>query len=172
MAGSDPGRQTATATFNELTVGALEAFLAPASAGDYIAIQAFVRPAAGTDAALQELRLKLRDRYGLATTTGYGPRYLHSTGQFHKGGPNTGYFIQFVSTPAADLPIPDEPGSSEAQTTFAVLKEAQAQGDAQALLNARRRIIRFQVSSDAERDLERLLEGMNPEKIGGLVTMA
>lgn len=165
------GRATATA-FSEMTAGALDEFLATAGPGDYIALQAYAWPTAGIENLLQELRMLLRDRYRLATTMGFGPRYLHSTGQFHKGGPDTGYFVQFVSTPSSDIPIPDEPGSQEAQTTFGALMRFQAQGDAQALLNARRRIIRFRLSSDAQDDLKRLLEEMKYEETSSLLQAA
>ncbi|MGD8805688.1 MAG: glucose-6-phosphate isomerase, partial [Chloroflexota bacterium] len=165
------GRATATA-FSEMTAGALDEFLATAGPGDYIALQAYAWPTAGIENLLQELRMLLRDRYRLATTVGFGPRYLHSTGQFHKGGPDTGYFVQFVSTPSSDIPIPDEPGSQEAQTTFGALMRFQAQGDAQALLNARRRIIRFRLSSDAQDDLKRLLEEMKYEETSSLLQAA
>jgi transaldolase/glucose-6-phosphate isomerase len=154
------GHDGRSAPFAELTTEILDDFLATAGPGDYIALQAYVPPADGMDAVLQDLRLLLRDHYRLATTVGYGPRYLHSTGQLHKGGPAGGHFIQFVSEPAADLAIPDHAGSPEARTTFGALKKAQAQGDAQALLNARRKIIRFEVGSDAEDDLRRFLEAL------------
>jgi len=127
---------------------ALRAFLAQAQAGDYIALQAYVAPTAETDAALQSLRVWLRDRYRLATTVGYGPRFLHSTGQLHKGDAGNGLFIQFTADAPRDAPIPDEAGSSESSITFGVLKMAQALGDKQALLDAGRRVIRFHLAAD------------------------
>lgn len=169
MAESRSDGKIAAETFSEVTAGALEAFLETASPGDYIAFQAYVWPTAGTEDMLQELRMLARDRYSLATTMGFGPRYLHSTGQFHKGGPATGHFVQFVSTPSSDIPIPDEPGSPETQTTFGALMKYQAQGDAQALLNARRRIIRFRLSNDAERDLKQLLQAMKRRQKSGVL---
>src|SRR5205807_1568274 len=78
--------------------------------------------------------------YRVATTAGYGPRYLHSTGQLHKGGPNTGVFLQIVGDDPRDLPIPG------ADYTFGVLKQAQALGDYQALRNHGRRVLRVQVA--------------------------
>ncbi len=130
---------------------ALTVFLSQARAGDpstgsgrsYIALQAYVQPTPETDAALATLRLRLRDQYRLATTVGYGPRFLHSTGQLHKGDAGNGLFIQFTSDAPQDVPIPDEAGSPDAAMTFGVLKMAQALGDQQALLDAGRRVIRF-----------------------------
>ena len=84
----------------------------------------------------RRVRRALRDRYRVATTVGYGPRFLHSTGQLHKGGPNTGVFIQVLDDEAADLSIPDKP------FTFGTLKRAQALGDLQALLARDRRVTR------------------------------
>jgi len=122
---------------------ALDPFLAQAQAGDYISIQAYVQPTPKTDAFLNELRLDLRDQWKLATTVGYGPRFLHSTGQLHKGDGGNGMFIQFISEALQDVPIPDEAGSDKSTMSFGVLKKAQALGDAQALLDAGRRVIRF-----------------------------
>jgi transaldolase/glucose-6-phosphate isomerase len=139
-----------------LTKETLNAFLNQAQAGDpstgsgrsYIAIQAYVQPTQETDAALQALRVQLRDRLKLATTVGYGPRFLHSTGQLHKGDAGNGLFIQFTADAAQEVPIPDEAGSSGSSMSFGVLKMAQALGDAQALLDAGRRVIRFELGSD------------------------
>ena len=84
---------------------------------------------AETEAAVARLREALIERYHVATTWGYGPRFLHSTGQFHKGGPKTGRFLQLIDEPAEDLEIPGEP------YTFATLIRAQADGDLQTLRN-------------------------------------
>ncbi len=143
-----------------LTAAALNRFLAQARPGDYIALQAYVRPTAETDAALHRLRLRLRDRLKLATTVGYGPRFLHSTGQLHKGDAGGGLFLQFTSDPVQDLPIPDEAGSPGSSMTFGVLKMAQALGDRQALLHAGRRVIRFHLGTDVVGGLERLTEAV------------
>ncbi len=77
---------------------------------DYIALQAYVEPTARTDVLLHALRTALRDRFRLATTVGYGPRFLHSTGQLHKGDGGNGLFVQFTADPPVDVPIPDEAG--------------------------------------------------------------
>jgi len=139
-----------------LTAEALDGFLAQGRPGDYIALQAYLQPTPETDAGLAALRLCLRDRYRLATTVGYGPRFLHSTGQLHKGDRGNGLFIQFTADDAQDVPIPDEAGAPASSITFGVLKAAQALGDRQALLDAGRRVIRFHLGSDGVKGLNRL----------------
>jgi glucose-6-phosphate isomerase len=118
---------------------AIETLLAQVKRGDYVALLAYVGPDAEHDAALGAIRLAIRDKHRVATTLGYGPRYLHSTGQLHKGGPNTGVFLQIVGDDPDDLPIPGE------TFTFGVLKQAQALGDFQALRNHGRRVLRVQM---------------------------
>ena len=102
--------------------------------GDYVAILAYIAPTPEHDRTLTAIRVAIRDRYRVATTVGYGPRYLHSTGQLHKGGPNTGVFLQLVGDDRRDLPIPG------ASYTFGALKHAQALGDLQALRQHQRRV--------------------------------
>jgi transaldolase/glucose-6-phosphate isomerase len=140
---------------------ALRTFLAQAEAGDYISIQAYVQPTAEIGSALQGLRTRMRDRYRLATTLGYGPRFLHSTGQLHKGDGGHGLFLQITADDPKDIPIPDEGGSSDASLTFGVLKTAQALGDWQALLDAGRRVIRFHLGRDAVKGLKALNEAVS-----------
>jgi glucose-6-phosphate isomerase len=123
----------------------LQQFLADAQPGNYIALQAYINPAQENAVALQKLRMKLRDQYQLATTVGFGPRYLHSTGQLHKGDSGNGLFVQFVTRPVEDIPIPDEAGKPVSSITFGTLILAQALGDGQALINAGRRLIRFEL---------------------------
>ncbi len=110
--------------------------------GDYIALQAFLAPSPDVDQRIQALRKALQDRHGVATTAGYGPRFLHSTGQLHKGGPNIGVFLQLVDTPRRDLPIPEE------TYTFGDLIHAQAAGDFAALRNRGRRVLRVHLGED------------------------
>jgi transaldolase/glucose-6-phosphate isomerase len=136
----------------------LNDFLGQAKPGDYVALQAFVQPTTETSAALQTLRLRLRDRLKLATTVGYGPRFLHSTGQLHKGDRGNGLFLQFTSDPLQDAPIPDEAGKPESSMTFGVLKMAQALGDKGALEAAGRRVIRFHLGTDVVGNLTLLTE--------------
>jgi hypothetical protein len=135
---------------------ALKEFLSQAADGDYIALQAYLPPTPETDRALARLQLRLRDAYRLAVTVGYGPRFLHSTGQLHKGDAGRGLFVQLVSESSTDVPIPDQAGSAESSVSFAVLKAAQALGDRQALLDGGRRVITFRVEGDPAGRLERL----------------
>jgi hypothetical protein len=109
---------------------------------DYVALMAYLESTPEHDAALQQIRMSLRDGLGVATTLGYGPRFLHSTGQLHKGGPNHGLFIQITADDAVDVPIPDEP------YTFSVLKRAQALGDLQSLQSKQRRVIRLHLAKN------------------------
>lgn len=134
----------------------LARFLDQARPGDYVALQAYIQPTPETDAALAALRRRLRDRLRVAVTVGYGPRFLHSTGQLHKGDGGNGLFVQFTADDLRDAPIPDEAGASESSITFGVLKTAQALGDRQALIEARRRVIGFHLGSDAAGALRRL----------------
>ncbi len=118
-------------------------FLEQVKPGDYVALQAWIEPTVIATAALQELRVAIRDRYRVATTVGYGPRFLHSTGQLHKGDGGHGVFLQMVTpAPATDVPIPDSADSDASHMTFGVLKVAQALGDRQALLDRGRRVLR------------------------------
>jgi len=143
-----------------LNAASLNGFLAQAREGDYVALQAYVQPTAETDAALLALRTRLRDRLKLATTVGYGPRFLHSTGQLHKGDAGNGLFIQLTADDRRDVPIPDEAGRPESTMTFGVLKMAQALGDKQALLAAGRRVIRFHLGDDVPGGLAQLTEAI------------
>lgn len=131
---------------------AVIALIGQARPGDYVAIQAYLEPRSETSRALDELRRVLRNRTRLATTAGYGPRFLHSTGQLHKGGPNTGLFLQIVDEPTDDLPIP---GTGH---TFSQLLRAQAIGDYRALVERGRRILRVNVGRDPGGGLEKLAQ--------------
>ena len=122
--------------------GSLDALLSKASPGDYLAIQAFVLPTPQVEDALIGLRARVGERHKIATTAGYGPRYLHSTGQLHKGGPDSGLFLQLTEDHGEDLPIPGE------SHTFGVLADAQAIGDLQALQERKRRVARVHLGSD------------------------
>jgi transaldolase / glucose-6-phosphate isomerase len=135
---------------------ALAQFLAQSKTGDYISLQAFVEPNVDTENALQALRTRLRDRYHLATTSGFGPRFLHSTGQLHKGDAGRGLFIQYTDQPVHDLPIPNKAGDPESSIQFGALVLAQALGDRQALLDACRRVISFHIQGDVSEALIRL----------------
>jgi glucose-6-phosphate isomerase len=105
--------------------------------GDYVAILAYLDRTSETEDAIERVRLLIRDRYRVATTTGFGPRFLHSTGQLHKGGPNSGVFIQVADAGrSVDLPIPGQP------FTFGTLIDAQALGDLRSLRGRGRRVAR------------------------------
>jgi transaldolase / glucose-6-phosphate isomerase len=111
----------------DLDPGSLDALLDGIEPPRYVAILAYVPYSEETDAAAARLRAKLITEHGVATTFGYGPRYLHSTGQFHKGGPPVGAFVEVVDEPQTDLEVPGEP------YTFAQLIRAQADGDLETL---------------------------------------
>lgn len=118
--------------------------------GDYLALTAYLASTEDNHHALQEIRRVIRDKRKVATTLGYGPRFLHSTGQLHKGGPNTGLFIQITSDDAEDVPIPEKTYS------FGILNAAQASGDFLSLSRRDRRIIRIHLTSDVATGLHRL----------------
>ena len=139
-----------------LSADALVAFMAAARPGDYVSLQAYLPATPAADAALQALRLALRDHYHLATTVGYGPRFLHSTGQLHKGDAGNGLFIQFLAADRRDADIPDEAGVPDSALSFGVLRTAQALGDGQALYETGRRMIRFDLGDDVAGALGRL----------------
>jgi RpiB/LacA/LacB family sugar-phosphate isomerase len=131
---------------------AIAAHLALGRARDYLAIQAYLTPRPEIWTRLSELRVLLRDRLRIATTLAYGPRYLHSTGQLHKGGPDTGLFVQITGDDTEDLAVP---GASH---SFATLAAAQAEGDFEALREARRRVVRVHLKGRPLAALDRLLK--------------
>ena len=171
--GALPGL-TPTATHGGLTVygagaaetddaatlsGELAAFLRPPTADGargYVALHAYLVPTPETDAALDRLRRRILQRCGVATTCGYGPRFLHSTGQLHKGDAGAGSFIQLTADVGRDLPIPDRAGAGASSLSFGVLIEAQALGDRQALLDAGRRVLRVGLGADPVAGLDTL----------------
>jgi len=120
----------------------LQVLFGAAQAGkDFVAINAYLPRNAANSAALTELRLAIRARTGCATTVGFGPRFLHSTGQFHKGGPNSGLFLQITADPLTDVDIPTQ------KMRFGVLERCQALGDYEALAARQRRILRLHLDS-------------------------
>lgn len=118
-------------------VNMLLAHISQARSGDYIALMAYLAPTPRHTQLLEAIRQELRHATTRAVTLGYGPRFLHSTGQLHKGGPNTGVFIQITVENYEQIPIPGEPYD------FMLLKRAQAQGDLEALQAKKRRVVRF-----------------------------
>jgi glucose-6-phosphate isomerase len=133
---------------------AIAAHLGKVHGGDYVAITQYFAETPEAEALVQKLRLAARARTGAATTTGYGPRFLHSTGQLHKGGPNSGVFIQLTATDANDVAIPGEPFG------FSVLKQAQSLGDLESLVKHGRRAVRVDLGNDVLAGLRRLLEAV------------
>ncbi len=131
----------------------LKAHFASASAGDYVALLAYLERNAEHAELLQEVRARLVEKRGLATCLGFGPRFLHSTGQAYKGGPNSGVFLQITADSADDLSVPGKP------YTFGVVEAAQARGDFQVLVDRRRRALRVHLSGgDATASLQRLVK--------------
>ena len=133
---------------------ALRAYLDQVRPGDYVAITAYVPSLPETERELQAIRKTLRDRLHVATTIGFGPRFLHSTGQLHKGGANTGVFIQITNEPGDDAPVPGQPYG------FATLVAAQAQGDVEALQAHGRRALRIDLGKDVAGGLRKIAEAV------------
>jgi len=136
----------------EVLAKTLKSWIDQVRPGHYIALQAYLSPTPKITRALQNVRLELLKRTGLATTVGFGPRFLHSTGQLHKGGPNNGLFLQIIDEPQVDLPIP------ETNYSFGTLIKAQALGDYQALKQKGRRVLRVNLERNAKGALESMVE--------------
>ena len=126
------------------------AHLARIHAGDYLAINAYVERTPVVHQAFQAIRSMVRDAKQVSTTLGYGPRLLHSTGQLHQGGPNSGVFLQITSGKGQDLAIPGEPYS------FGILVAAQASGEMNSLTTRHRRVIRIHLGADVESGIMRI----------------
>ncbi|MFZ1321981.1 MAG: glucose-6-phosphate isomerase [Ignavibacteria bacterium] len=122
------------------------------TAGDYFAIMAYLNRTEKTDILLQELREILRSNFKSATTVGYGPRFLHSTGQFHKGGPDKGMFIQIVCDDKTDIEIPGK------NFSFSILKQAQSEGDFESLQKHDRRVLKFSTGKDINKGLKEIIK--------------
>ena len=139
-----------TAGSDKSLVGYLRAHFATLGKGDYFALLAYTQMNVAHEAQLQKMRHALRDKKRVATCLGFGPRFLHSTGQAYKGGPNSGVFLQITCEDAADLPVPGQ------KYTFGVVKAAQARGDFQVLAERGRRALRVHLGKDVESGLSRL----------------
>jgi glucose-6-phosphate isomerase/transaldolase/glucose-6-phosphate isomerase len=135
---------------------ALNNFLMQKKMGDYTCLQIYLNASAEVDSATAKLRAAIFKKYKLPVTCGYGPRYLHSTGQLHKGGANCGLFIQLTEENLINIPIPDELEKESSSLSFGELLAAQAQGDWQALKEKGRRIIRIHCPNDAAAFLKKL----------------
>ena len=131
---------------------AIEGLLSVLRPGDYFAITAYIRETPRGDALLGDIRGIVRDAYGVATTLGYGPRFLHSTGQLHKGGPPQGVFLQLTAGDSEDIAVPGQ------TFTFGQLKAAQAIGDFASLRAHDRPVVRVNLGEDADVGLAALRE--------------
>src|SRR5208282_6156656 len=128
----------------------LRAHLGRIGAGDYFAVLGYLEMNAEHESLLQDLRMAVRNRKRVATCLGFGPRFLHSTGQAYKGGPNSGVFLQITCDDAHDLQVPGQ------KYTFGVVKAAQARGDFQVLADRKRRALRVHLGGDVKAGLEKL----------------
>ncbi len=133
----------------------IRAHLKRLGAGDYFALLAYIEMNAEHETLLQNLRMNVRDRKHVATCLGFGPRFLHSTGQAYKGGPNSGVFLQVTCDDAQDLQVPGQ------KYTFGIVKAAQARGDFQVLADRNRRALRVHLGSDVKAGLKKLADLVN-----------
>ena len=149
--GGDAGESSPTLSVPE----ALRAHCAKIKPGDYVALLTYLEETPEVEKAVREIRTTVRKATRCATTDGFGPRYLHSTGQLHKGGPDSGVFIEITAPDKVDFQVP------EASYTFSVLKDAQALGDFQSLLKHGRRAIRVDLGDDVVTGLRTLHQLIN-----------
>src|SRR5678816_1199189 len=143
--------------------GYLTAHLSRLGVGDYFALLAYIKMDEAHERVLQAMRLAVRDARRVATCVEFGPRFLHSTGQAYKGGPNTGVFVQITCDDAVDVPVPGR------RYTFGVVKTAQARGDFQVLVERDRRALRVHLGSDVAAGLATLHRALTAalEDVGG-----
>jgi transaldolase / glucose-6-phosphate isomerase len=153
---ADPGNQAALnrSSAERTAAGYLRAHLGRLARGDYFALLAYVAMTDGHQRELQAARHLVRERHQVATCLGYGPRFLHSTGQAYKGGPNTGVFLQITCDEQADLSVPGR------RYTFGIVKAAQARGDFSVLAERGRRLLRVHVGPDVAAGLRLLRMAM------------
>ena len=134
--------------------GVLQAFFAQAAPGNFVTLQVYLHETDHLNQQLAEFRQVVQDKLRLATTSGYGPRFLHSTGQYHKGGPNVGLFVQFTADHPQDLPLPGR------NYTFGTFENAQAQGDLEALRANGRRALHIHLGPHPEPSLTTVLAAL------------
>jgi transaldolase / glucose-6-phosphate isomerase len=151
---ADPANADALRTGGSSLTSILKTHLRRLGAGDYFAILAYVAMTKAHEDAIQGFRHLVRDRRRVATCLGFGPRFLHSTGQGYKGGPNTGVFLQITCDDAHDLPVPGQ------KYTFGVVKAAQARGDLQVLFERKRRALRVHLGTDVAAGLRTVDEAI------------
>ncbi len=125
---------------------------------NYVSIQAYLKPDEKIWQMLQQLRLKILNEYNVATTLGYGPRFLHSTGQLHKGDSGNGFFIQLFSDFSEDAGIPEIAGDSASSISFRTLIKAQTLGDRQALMDNHRKVLSIELGMNVIHSLEKLIQ--------------
>ena len=128
----------------------MRAHLRRIQAGDYFAVLGYIEMNDEHESQLEEIRYAVRDGKRVATCLGFGPRFLHSTGQAYKGGPNTGVFLQITCDAAVDVPVPG------AKYTFGIVKAAQSRGDFQVLADRGRRVLRVHLGKDVKAGLSAL----------------
>jgi transaldolase/glucose-6-phosphate isomerase len=132
----------------------LKAHLSRLKSGDYAALLAYLDRDAQHVAAMQDMRVAIRDKKHVATCVGFGPRFLHSTGQAYKGGPNTGVFLQITSDHNDDLPVPGQ------KVSFGVIEAAQARGDFDVLTERDRRALRLHIKGDVAQGLDAIRQAV------------
>ncbi len=141
-------------TSGKTLVDALRGHFESVKAGDYFALLAYVQMSAEHEKPLQAIRKRVRDTKRVATCLGFGPRFLHSTGQAYKGGPNTGVFLQITADDAHDLAVPGQ------KYTFGVVKAAQARGDLEVLMERGRRALRLHLGADVNAGLQKVAQAV------------
>lgn len=127
----------------------------------YVAIQAYIKPDKKFYKLLHKIRTTIQKKYKVATTFGYGPRFLHSTGQLHKGDGGDGLFIQILTEQKNDLPIPDNPGENNSSVSFGVLIKAQALGDREAMMANKRKVLTIDLGKNNLDGLQHLVSILN-----------
>jgi transaldolase/glucose-6-phosphate isomerase len=150
----DSGIKVFGETAGKTLVECLRSHFGTLKAGDYFALLAYVEMNDGHEKILQSMRTQVRDKKRVATCLGFGPRFLHSTGQAYKGGPNTGVFLQITADDAQDLAVPGQ------KYTFGVVKAAQARGDLEVLKERGRRALRVHLGADVAAGLAKLAEAI------------
>jgi glucose-6-phosphate isomerase len=144
---------------NSKSVGhAINSFLRSGNSRGYLSIQAYLPPSEALMQQLRTLQSRIRDVTGLPATVGYGPRYLHSTGQLHKGDSGDGLFLQLTDDKKARIQIPDQARSDGSSLTFGTLIDAQALGDRKALLDAGRSVVRIELKEDPVKSVGRIID--------------
>ena len=148
-------RQSSASKAAEKTLaGFLKAHISRLGSGDYFALLGYIEMNGENETALQSIRETVLNKELAASCLGFGPRFLHSTGQAYKGGANNGVFLQITSDDPDDLPVPGQ------KYTFGVVKSAQARGDFQVLLDRERRALRLHISGDLSMGLEKVKEAI------------